>query len=214
MKESFEIIQTDFAGGVKGDALFINMKKLKEENDYIGLWYACDRNEETCITTEFYYTKGNCQKPVDFREELKENSFKQLKKFTIPTEHDFIWIGMKTDETHYCRLKIFDVRQEKTYIKYKVIREKGETFDVLGKGVIKGGIAYFFKLGIEDNTGEVDFNDTIMYVVFMKDCPPPDWHLDYGSLGIQNLPVLSSTFRFPADKTYSNWYGRNPLDGL
>jgi hypothetical protein len=214
MDQSFSIVQTVYREGVKGDALFINMGKLRKENDYIGLWYACDRNEETFITTEFSYAKGECKKPEGFQEELKENSFKQIRKFTIPTEHDYIWIGMRTDETHYCRLTIYEVQQEKTYIKYKLIRDKGTTFDVLGKGVIKGGIAYFFKLGIEDNTGEIDFNDTIMYVVFMKDCPPSDWHLDYGSLGIQKLPVFTSTFRFPVGKTYADWYGQNPMDGM
>jgi hypothetical protein len=214
MEESFSIVQTTYSGGLKGDALFINMGKLREENDYIGLWYACDRSEETFITTAFYYAKGDCKKPEDFQEELKENSFKQIKKFTIPTGHDCIWIGMRTDEIHYCRLKIYEVQQEKTYIKYKVIRDKGTTVDVLGKGVMKGGIAYFFKLGIEDNTGEIDFNDTIMYVVFMKDCPPSDWRLDYGSLGIQKLPVFTSTFRFPVGETYTDWYGQNPLDDI
>lgn len=213
--ETFKIVKQEFSDKHTGEALFINMKKLKQENDYIGLWYACDRNEETFITTEFYYASGEpCRCPRDFQEELKENSFKQLKKFTLPKDHDWIWAAMRTEGAAYCRLKVYDIQQEKTYINYKVIREKDTTFDVLSKGIIKGGIAYFFKLGIEDMTGEVDFNDTIMYVVFMKDCPPEDWNLDYGSLGIQNLPVFASAFRFPVHKKYSDWCGQNPLSGV
>ncbi|MBN2441624.1 MAG: hypothetical protein JXJ04_09755 [Spirochaetales bacterium] len=219
-QETFKIVKEKFEDNRSGEALYINMEKLREENDYIGLWYACDRNEATCITTEFYYagtisgSGGTPEKPAQFREELKENSFKQIKKFTLPPEYDHIWVAMRTDGLHYCRLKVYDIQQEQTYIKYKVIREKGTTFDVLGQGMIKGGIAYFFKLGIEDMTGKIDFNDTIMYVVFMKDCPPNDWNLDYSSLGIQKLPVLSTTFRFPSHKKYSNWCGQNPLDGI
>jgi hypothetical protein len=213
--ETFNIVHEEFTDGETGEALYINIRKLKQENDYIGLWYACDRNEETFITTEFYYASGEPgKKPASFQEEIKENSFKQIKKFTIPTEHDHVWIAMRTDGKQYCRLKVYDIQQEKTYIKYKVIREKGTTFDVLKKGIIKGGIAYFFKLGIEDMSGDIDFNDTIMYVAFMKDCPPRDWDLDYGSLGIQNLPVFASTFRFPVDRQYTDWYGQNPLEGV
>ena len=103
------------------------MKKLKQENDYIGLWYACDRSEETFITTEFYYGSGEPPvKPLKFQEELKENSFKQLKKFTIPTEYDSVWIAMHTEGLKYCRLKVYEIQQEKTYIKKYLVRTKSK----------------------------------------------------------------------------------------
>jgi len=215
MENAFKVYEEEFAGGLKGDILFLNMKQLQQDYKYVGLWYACDKNEETFITTEFYYTsEADCKRPPDFSEQLKENSFKKTSRFKIPDEHDCVWVATRIDQKNYCKIKAFALQKEKTYIDYKVIRHRGQSYDTLKNGIIKGCAAQFFKMGIEDRTGTIDYNDTIMFVVFIKELPPADWNFDGSCFGIQKLPIFVPTFIFSIRSRYSNWYGQNPLDDI
>jgi len=210
----FAIINEEFLDG-KGNALFFNVKKLRDKFDYIGLWYACDKNEDTSITTEFYYASGDTiVKPSKFDEEVKENSFKVVNRFEIPKEHDWVWVAARNDNDIYCRMKIFTSEEEHTYINYKVIRNRETTFDTLASGLIKGSSARFFKLGLEDGYSKVDFNDTIMYVVLIEEMPPDDWNLYDDHIGIQRLPIRTATVKFSVLNTYSTWLGQNPMNDV
>ncbi|MBN2736158.1 MAG: hypothetical protein JXR70_04195 [Spirochaetales bacterium] len=214
MEKVFSIENHTFENNLQGDALYINMKKIRDDYDYLGLWYAVDRSEESVISTELYYSQDSESRKNPFNEEIKENTFKKVKKITLAREQDNIWIAMKNHGANYCRLKAYPPEQEKTYINYKVVKERNNTIDVLKKGILKGGLCHFFKLGVEDRLGKIDYNDTIFFVVFMKDCPPKDWHLDYRAMGVQKLPMVVSTFHFNIGRRYSPWAGQNPLEGI
>ncbi len=208
----FEIIETEFRDGLKGHALLLDVKKMRGEYHYLGLWYARDGSEKTLITTELYYADGtNPEIPKDFTEEVKENSFKQVKRISLPLKHDHIWVATRVDGDNYCRLKADPVNSGHVYLNYKTIKNRGTGFDLLDKGIFKGGSADFFRLGSEDLKGVEDYSDAIMYVILARDFPPADWNLDHLVLGVQNVPVMVPTCTFTADRKYSDWYGQNPL---
>lgn len=214
-EQIFKIIKAEFKDGFKGDALLINMQELRKDYQYVGLWYACDKNEKTFITTELYYSmETEAKLPEEFAEEIKENSFKKARRYQLPSEYNWIWIATRMEQYTYCRLKAFAMQQENTYINYKVIRHKERGFESFGSGLLKGGKAVFFKLGIEDGTGKIDYDDTIFYLAMVKQMPPEDWKFDHLYLGVQKLPVFVPTYHFLVDKKYSSWLGQNPLEDV
>ena len=209
MEDNYKVYEEEFAGGLKGDILYLNIKELKKDFQYVGLWYACDKNEETFITTELYYASQEVDKrPLEFSEELKENSFKRASRLKLVEEHDNVWVATRVDLKNYCKMKLGTQQRENTYINYKVIRNRGQSYDTLKNGIIKGCPAQFLKLGIEDRTGTIDFNDTIMFVVFIKELPPADWNFDGSCFGIQKLPIFVPIFLFSVRNRYSSWYGQ------
>ncbi len=210
-EDTVKIIEKEFKGEDKGDALFIDIGKLKKDYSYIGLWYARDRTEFNSITTEFFYTVSP-ELPGEFTEELKENSFKQVNRYRFRTGDAFCWTATRIDNSTYCRMKLFGFQKEHLYLNCQVINNRPAGVELLGKGVLRGGAAHFVKLGIEDMTGEIDFNDTIMYLVLLTDLPPADWGVDDKSYGVQRLPVFVPAVKFTADKKYTTWNGQNPLD--
>ncbi len=215
MDEFYSMYEDEFTGGAKGDVLSLDLARIYREYAYAGLWYACDKNEETYIATELYYGGGQVsERPRDFSEEIAENSFKHSPRHTLRKDSGLVWIAMRTETNNYCKLKAFAVQTENTYINYKVIRNRGTSYDTLKNGVIKGTGAGFFKLGVEDRTGEIDYNDTIMFVVMIKNLPPQDWYFDPAYFGVQKLPMLVPAFLFPVRQTYSDWLGQNPMDGV
>ncbi|MBN1798616.1 MAG: hypothetical protein JW822_08555 [Spirochaetales bacterium] len=216
MPENFyKIYEEEFADGFKGDILFLDLARIKKDYNYAGLWYACDKNEETYIATEVYYSQDQGQKrPPDFSEEISENSFKHSPRYTLSLKYSGVWIATRIEKGRYCGMKAFSTQTENTYINYKVIRNRGESYDTLHTGIIKGSKASFFKLGIEDKTGEIDYNDTIMFVVLIKDLPPDDWHFNPAYFGVQKLPVLVPAFLFPVRQKYTDWLGQNPSDNV
>ncbi len=216
MPESFyKIYEEEFPDGTKSDILFLNLADIKSDYNYAGLWYACDKNEETYIATEVYYSQEtHAKRPQEISEEISENSFKHSPRHAISLKQSGVWIATRTDKGRYCQMKAFSTQTENTYINYKVIRNRGESYDTLSTGIIKGSKACFFKLGIEDRTGEIDYNDTIMFVVLIKDLPPEDWHFNPAYFGVQKLPVLVPAFLFPARQKYADWLGQNPLDNV
>jgi hypothetical protein len=216
MPESFyKITEEDFPEGFKGHVLSLNLTEIKKDYNYAGLWYACDKNQETYIATEIYYNQDESGKrPQGFSEEISENSFKHSPRYGFSLNHSTAWIAMRTDKGRYCGMKVNSPHTENTYINYKVIRNRGESYDTLSTGIIKGGKGWFFKLGIEDKTGEIDYNDTIMFVVLIKDLPPEDWHFDPAYFGVQKLPVIVPAFLFPIRQKYSDWMGQNPFDNI
>ncbi len=211
----FEIKEEKFLDRLTGDCLILNLNGLKSEYNYVGLWYACDRNEKTFITTEVYYSdETECKIPYEFTTELKENTFNQIRRQEINLDHLWAFIGTRIEKHTYCRLKAFSVQSEQVYINYKIIRNKAKSIDTLKTGVIRGNNAHFFRLGIEDGTGKIDYNDTIMYLVCIKDLPPPDWNIAHSSYGIQRLPLLTGKANFSINEKYSSWNDQNPMDDI
>ncbi len=210
-EDTVKVIEKEFPGGLKGDALFIDFSRLKKDYPYVGLWYARDRTEFNSITTEFYYT-GTPELPSEFTEELKENSFKQVNRYMFRTGDQFCWTATRIDNSTYCRMNLFGFQNEYLYLNYQLINNRAAGVETLGTGVLRGGAAHFAKLGIEDMTGEIDFSDTIMYLVMLTDVPPADWGVDHSCYGVQRLPVLVPAVKFTTDKTYTPWNDRDPLD--
>ena len=208
----YTTVETEFKGGLKGDALLLDTKKIRAEYKYLGLWYARDGSDKTLITTEIYRADGKePSMPEIFSEEIKENSFKQAKRTGLSMKSDWAWVAARIDGGEYCALRTDAMKSGHTYLNFKTIRNKGAGFEVLDKGVFKGGSADFFRLGVEDRKGPGDFSDTILYVVLARDLPPADWKVDQSYLGIQNVPVLVPVCTFTADRKYSDWLGQNPL---
>jgi len=208
----YQIIEAEFKDGLKGDALLLDMKQIRREFKYLGIWYARDGSDATLITTEIYGCGGEkAVKPADFIEEIKENSFKQVKRVELPMKHDWLWVATRIDGETYCKLRADKKMSGHTYLNYRTIRNKSTGFDLLDKGVFKGGGADFFRLGSEDLRGAEDYGDVIMYVVMARDIPPADWKVDHACLGIQNVPVLVPQCTFTADRKYSDWLGQNPM---
>jgi hypothetical protein len=211
----YSLVEAEFKGGQKGQVLLLNAQAIRETYQYLGLWYARDGSDKTFITTELYFSNAEEPiKPLDFSEEIKENAFKQAKRLHIPLKNRWIWIATRVDGENYCGLKTDSPTKGHLYVNYKTIKNKSSGFDLLDKGMFKGGEADFFKLGIEDFKDKEDYTDTIMYVVMAKNLPPADWKLDHLCLGVQNVPVMVSTALFPADRTYTNWLGQNPLSNI
>lgn len=208
----YKTVEAEFKDGLRGDALLLDTKKIRAEYRYLGLWYARDGSDATLITTEIYEADGKePSMPGAFSEEIKENSFKQARRIELPLKHDWTWVALRIDGGNYCALRADERKTGHTYLNYKTIRTNGAGFEVLDKGVFKGGGADFFRLGAEDRKGPEDFSDTILYVVLAQDLPPDDWKVGHACLGIQNVPVLVPVCTFTADRKYSDWLGQNPL---
>jgi hypothetical protein len=215
IEDFYRIYEEELEPNVKGDILFLDLAKIKNAYNYAGLWYACDKSEETFITTELYYSESEDRnRPTSFSEEISENSFKHSPRFTLPLKYNQVWIATRVDKAKYCKMKAFVSQSENTYINYRVIQSKGEGFDILSKGIIKGDKADFFKLGIEDGTGEFDYDDTVLFVVMIKNLPPADWRFNASFWGVQKLPLVVPEFLFTFRQKYSSWRGQNPLDNI
>lgn len=212
----YSIVESEFKGGRKGQALLLNAQEIRNNNyEYFGLWYARDGSDKTLITTEIFASNSEQPKmPSDFSEEIKENAFKQAKRLRIDLNNRWIWIAPRVDGENYCGLKADTPTKGHLYVNYKTIKNKTAGFDLLDKGIFKGGEADFFKLGVEDFKGEKDYADTIFYAVMAKNLPPADWKLDHLCLGVQNVPVLVSAAIFTDDRKYADWFGQNPLSNI
>ncbi len=210
MEDTIKVRADDFKG-IEGDSLFIDIKKLRDEFAYCGLWYGRDGSAESVITTSLYYADGDTR-PEDPAEELKENSFQQAGRFRVPTERGSVWIAARTSDDAFCRIQLSPFRKESAYVNYKVIRNRAGGVEVLGSGILRGGEAWFAKIGIEDRFGAVDFKDAVFYLVLIKDPPPDEWSAA-SCIGVVGLPLVAPPCRFAVDRKYSPWNGQNPLDG-
>ncbi|MBN1411620.1 MAG: hypothetical protein JW969_12300 [Spirochaetales bacterium] len=196
------------------ETLYINLDALKKEYGYAGLWFACDRSEKKYIVTQLYYSQDpSAPMPEEPAEEIPENNFKKIRRCVLDLNESYVRVAASTSPETYCQFKLFPVQKEKSYINYKLTRTRGDKFDVVGKGLIKGSQATFMKIGIEDGTGAIDFNDTIYYLVFVRELPPADWEFDLSYLGVDKCPVLTTVYNFPEDLKYTQWLGQSPLDG-
>jgi hypothetical protein len=215
MNENYlAITEEDFSGN-KGDMLKLNVDAIKNDFAYIGLWFACDRSENVYVTTELYRTSaGNPERPQKPSEEITENSFKKSPRKEIAKDSDVLWIAVRREGARYCRMKASPWIDEKSYINYKVIKNRDTTYDTLKSGIIKGDAARFCKIGIEDGTGAVDYNDEILFLVLVRALPPADWKFDPGCFAIQKLPIASSVHFFSVKGKYSPWLGQNPMEGI
>lgn len=204
-------VRADNFKGIEGDSLFIDMGKLRGDFAYCGLWYGRDGSAESVITTSLYYAAGDTR-PEDPAEELKENSFQQAGRFRVPADRGSVWIAARASDDAYCKIQLSPFRKETAYINYKVIKNRAGGVEVLGSGVLRGGDAWFAKIGIEDRSGAMDFKDAIFYLVLIPEPPPGDWEAA-SCIGVQGLPVVVPPCRFAVDRKYSSWNGQNPLDG-
>ncbi len=208
----FQITHEKFKGGYEGEALLINYKEIKKDFDYIGLWYALDKNEKIFITTEIFYSDDEKPiKPIDFNDELKETQFKNSRYYRFVQEKNWIWISTRVDNDKYCKIKIGSIKDGKLFITYKVLHNKTFGFDILKNGLFKGGSAKFFPIGIEDRSGKIPQIESVMYLVMINDLPPSDWGLTENYIGVENLPILAQIYKFADDKKYSDWLLQNPL---
>jgi hypothetical protein len=204
----FKVTVELFKDGQEGNALLIDMRRIRDQFAYVGIWYAGDKSETTFVTTEIYYASGGDGRPEDFSEEIKENSFKQANRFRLPPGHDRIWIAPRIDGGARCRVKANPFQKENIYINYKVIRTRSQGFEVEGSGTIRGGPANFCRLDIADAGGM----GAVMYLVLIRDYPPGDWGVDDQCIGVQKLPILVQACKFSVDRSYSEWNKQSPLD--
>ncbi len=211
LEDTITVIPDNF-NGLEGDSIRIDLKKLKNDFAYCGLWYGRDGSVESVVTTTLYYAAGD-KRPREASEELKENSFQQAGRFRISGDHDSVWIAARVSDSAFCRIQLSPFRKETAYLNYKVIKNRAGGVEVLGSGILRGGEAYFAKIGIEDRAGVIDFKDAIFYLVLIPDPPPEDWEAA-SCIGIQGLPVVVPPCRFAVDRKYSSWKGQNPLDGI
>jgi hypothetical protein len=213
-EESCKIQEIDDPQKGKFETLYLDLAEIGKEFGYAGLWYACDRSEKMYIVTELYYGEAGQPLPEKPAEEIPENNFKNFRRHALKLGGPGgLWMAAKTSPETYCKFKLFPVQQEKSYINYKLIKNRGDKFDVLGSGLIKGSQATFLKLGVEDGTGDVDFNDTIFYIVMVRELPPQDWGFDLTCLGVDKCPVMTPVQNFSEDRKYAKWLGQSPLDG-
>lgn len=195
-----------------GDALFLDMRALRKDFNYCGVWYARDKSEESVLTTLFYYSKDD-RRPAEVSEELKENSFQQAGRFRINAAHDRVWLGVRVTDGAGAGIRLSDFRKESAYINSKVVRARSGGAEAVGGGIIRGGEAWFAKIGIEDRLGTADYEDLILFLVLIREAPPADWMADT-CLGVEGVPVQVPPCRFAFDRKYSSWNGQNPLDGI
>ena len=135
LSEDIKVIE-DEINGYRGDFLFLNLFELQKDYAYCGLWYAKDGSEKTFITTELYYSKdGN--RPSEFSEEIKENSFKQIKRLSISYKYNSLWIATRNDNSSYCKMKLSQHRNESIYIRYNLVKNTSHGIDSFGKGLFK-----------------------------------------------------------------------------
>lgn len=210
LEDTISVMPDNFSG-CEGDSIHIEMALLRKECPYCGLWYGRDGSADAPVTTSFYYSAGD-KRPAEANDEIKENSFQQSVRVRIPSAPDHVWIAARVNDTAYCKLQISPFRKEAVYLNSKIIRNRASGIDVIGNRVLRGGEAYFAKIGIEDTLGTTDFKDTILYLVAIPEPPPADWNVD-SCLGIEGLPILVPSCRFAVERKYSPWRGQNPLDG-
>lgn len=211
-KNAFSITQELYKDGYKGQALLMDLREIRGEYKYLGLWYARDKQEKTAITTKVFYGSGARMKPLDPGEEIKETQFKIRKRLSIDLRYDYAWTAFQVNDKGYGDLKILEAKTEQAYIPYQVVRTKGHGVDVLKSGTMKGSEARYFQLGVEDNLSGKDYNDIILFVVLIETFPPPDWYFDDACIGVQRVPLMVNQFRFNDSQRYSPWCGNRPLD--
>lgn len=199
-------------GESQGDILYLDMRALRNEYSYCGVWYARDRSEESILTTLFYYSKDD-RRPAEPGEEIKENSFQQAGRFRINSANDRVWMGFRVGEDAYAGIRLSGFRKETAYLNCKVVRNRASGAEPVGGGIIRGGEALFAKVGVEDRLGSIDYQDLLLFLVLIKEGPPPDWMAD-SCLGVEGVPVQVPPCRFALDRKYSSWNGQNPLDGI
>ncbi len=210
-KETIKVMPATL-GESKGDAVYLDMRALRSEFSYCGVWYARDKSEESVLTTLFYYSKDD-RRPDVPGEEIKENSFQQAGRFRIDSSHDRVWMGLRLGEDAYAGIRLSEFRKETAYLNCKVVRNRASGAESVGGGIIRGGDARFAKIGVEDRLGSADFQDLILFLVLIKEGPPADWMAD-SCLGVVGVPVQVPPCRFAHDRKYSSWNGQNPLDGI
>ncbi|HOV13647.1 MAG TPA: hypothetical protein PK771_05135 [Spirochaetota bacterium] len=210
----FKVVNVKYKDGYDGDALLIDISKVKSDYDYVGLWYVRDGNELLSISTEIYASNEDNnapQKPDDFVDEVKENHFKANNRLKLPSKYKYLWISTRVDNENYCKLKVGIEKEGKLYMNYQLIHHKDFGFKVLKNGIFKGGIATFYEIGSDDLKSALDYKDAVFYLVLIKGFPPEDWTIPDSSIGIENLPILSNVAKFSDNKRYSDWFGQNPL---
>jgi hypothetical protein len=208
IEQSYKIISEKFKDNYIGNALLLNCDEIPKDYNYVGLWYVLDGNDKTSITTELYYSnETNPVKPIDFSEEIKENNFKQFNRFCLPRDKKWIWVTARIDNSQYCSLKMGELKNGKSFIAYKIIHNKGVSFEVLKSGIINGSQAFFTGIYVEDNTGIIDYKDAIIYLVFLKEIPPVDWNVNHYSFGVNGIPIINTPTNFIDNKKYSQWLG-------
>jgi hypothetical protein len=195
-----------------GDALYLDMRALRKDFGYCGVWYARDKSEESVLTTLFYYSQDD-HRPDGASEEIKENSFQQAGRFRINTAHERVWMGARVADNAFAGIRLSDFRKENAYINSKVLRTRAGGAEAVGGGILRGGEAWFAKIGIEDRLGTIDYEDLILFLVLIRQSPPADWMAD-ACLGVEGVPVQVPPCRFTIDRKYSLWNGQNPLDGI
>lgn len=210
---AISLIQTQIDGR-SADMLYIDRAALAAHFAYVGFWYACDKSEETSIIADLYFGERGEPRPADPGEEVLENSFKKSPRLALAAQHGSIWIAARVGADNYCRLKIGTPVAERSFINYKVIKHRGSAYDTLKTGVIRGDGAVFQKIGVEDNAGALDFNDTIFFLVCVKSLPPEDWNFDPALFGVNKLPVVVNPFLLSVKGSYSRWLGQDPLQGV
>lgn len=206
------IIQGPLPGGAAGDLLFVGMDSLAEY-PYAGLWYAGDREDSASFVIDCYYGPGE-RRPDRAAEELTENSFRETRRFAIPRDRGNAWFALRVPGSGHGRLQLQEFRGDSSFMKYAVMRNRARGIETLKSGTMKVGSAHYARLGVEDGTGAVDFRDTTLFVVLLRELPPADWRCDHACLGVQGVPVVVSAARFSADGTYSPWLGQDPLAGI
>lgn len=198
-------------GDSKGDALYLDMRALRSDYSYCGVWYARDKSGESVLTTLFYYSKDD-RRPAEPGEEIRENSFRQAARFRIDSAHERVWMGVRVGEDAFAGIRLSEFRKESAYVNTRVVRNRATGAESVGGGIIRGGEARFARIGIEDRLGTIDYQDLLLFLVLIREAPPADWMAD-SCLGVEGVPVQVPQCRFAHDRKYSSWNGQNPLDG-
>jgi hypothetical protein len=79
------------------------------------------------------------------------------------------------------------------------------TFTVRESGVFRGGLATCYKVQIEDNVSVPDFDDVLLYLVFLENIPPAGWNIDHLCFGVQGVPVMVRDFVFDERAGLEPW---------
>lgn len=207
------VIQGPLPGGASGDILYVDMEKVAVEYPYVGLWYAGDREDSASFVIDCYYGPG-ARRPDHAAEELTENSFRETKRYKIARDRGNAWFAIRVPGTGYGGIQLQEFQTEGSFMKYAVVRNRPRGIESLKSCTMKIGTAHFSRMSIEDGSGAVDYRDTTLFVVLLRELPPADWQCDHACLGVQGVPVIISTARFAADGTYAPWLGQNPLAGI
>jgi hypothetical protein len=142
--------------------------------------------------------------------ELKEQWFKNTNRQTLAMDMKSIWIGIRIDNGRYCKLTPGQLKSEKLYINYKMVHNRGTSFDVLNSGTFRGGLAYFLPVFVDLQQDDRTIPQAWVYLVFIKDYPPADWQVDPSCIGINLLPIITQHHKFNDRAEYSEWFGQKP----